>query len=236
MLFEAARTEKAGVCLLEWRKLVCGAMIAIAPSALFAQYSERALLRNDGGTWLNESPAPAVSAIFPDSLIQTQADHSARIEAEGSTVSIGGETVVQFQGLELALDHGLLQLDTSREMKVLIGCITITPVNSDRTQYTVTDLDGKVKISAVKSDVKVHLHSGLHRTKQSASSDFIVHEGEQKSHGEHCGGYLPRPADGASINAGWLNSTVASWGGVGAIAVTCFWICRGGEPISPAKP
>jgi hypothetical protein len=143
---------------------------------------------------------------------------------------------VQFQGLELALDHGLLQLDTSREMKVLIGCITITPVNSDQTQYTVTDLDGKVKISAVKSDVKVHLHSGLHRTKQSASSDFIVHEGEQKSHGEHCGGYLPRPADGASVVPGVLDSTAAKITGVGLIALTCIWICQGPEPVSPWKP
>jgi hypothetical protein len=211
-------------------------MIAIAPSPLLAQFSERALLRSDGGTWLNESPAPAVTAIFPDSLIQTQAQHSARIEAEGSTVMISPETVVQFQGLELALDHGVLQLDTSREMKVLIGCITITPVNSDRTEYTVTDVDGKVKIAAFKSDVKVHLH-GARRTKQSANSDFIVHEGEEKTHGEHCGGFLPRPAEGAGVSTAWLDSTAGKIAAGGVLAVIpCIWICRTDDPISPWKP
>ncbi len=222
--------------MLAWRKLVCGVMIAIAPSPLLAQYSERALLRNDGGTWLNESPAPSVSAIFPDSLIQTQANHTARIEAEGSTAQISPETVVQYQGLELALDHGILQLDTSREMKVLIGCITITPVNSDRTQYTVQDVDGKVKISAFKSDVKVHLHGAARRSKQSGSSDFIVHEGEEKTHGEHCGGFLPRPADGAGIQTGWLDSTAAKITAGGLIALICLEICRSDDPISPSKP
>lgn len=222
--------------MLIWRKLVCGVMIVIAPSPLLAQYSERALLRNDGGTWLNETPAPAVSAIFPDSLIQTQAAHTARIEAEGSTAQISPETVVQYQGLELALDHGILQLDTSREMKVLIGCITITPINSDRTQYRVIDVDGKVKIAAFKSDVKVHLHGAAHRTKQSNSSDFVVHQGEEKAHSEHCGGYLPRPADGTGIQPVWLDSTAAKIAGGGLIALTCIEICHGDDPISPSKP
>ena len=223
--------------MFEWRKLVCGVMIAIAPSPLLAQYSERALLHSDGGAWLNESPAPSVSAIFPDSLIQTQAQHTARIDAEGSTVLIGAETVVQYQGLELALDHGMLQLDTSREMKVLIGCITITPISSDRTLYTVTDVDGKVKIAASKNDVKVHLHTGIHREKQSSSSDFIVHEGEEKTHSEHCGGYLPRPADGASGLPAWLDTTAAKIviGGGSGVAI-CYLICKGDDPISPSKP
>lgn len=222
--------------MLIWRKLVCGVMIVIAPSPLLAQYSERALLRNDGGTWLNETPAPAVSAIFPDSLIQTQASHTARIEAEGSSAQISPETVVQYQGLELALDHGILQLDTSREMKVLIGCITVTPVNSDRTQYRVIDVDGKVKIAAFKSDVKVHLHGAARRTKQSNSSDFIVHEGEEKTHSEHCGGFLQTPTDGAGIQAPWLDST-AQFIAPGTIALTCIlYICRGDDPISPSTP
>ena len=222
--------------MLAWRKLVCGVMIVIVPSPLLAQFSERALLRNDGGTWLNETPAPPVSAIFPDSLIQTQANHTARIEAEGSSVQISPETVVQYQGAELALDHGTLQLDTAREMKVLIGCISITPVNSDRTQYSVTDVDGRVKINALKSDVKVHLHGAVRRSKQSGSSDFIVHEGEEKTHSEHCGGFLQRPADETGIHTGWLDSPGAIIGGGVAIAVTCYWICRGDEPISPSKP
>jgi hypothetical protein len=218
-----------------WRKFVCGALIAIAPTPLLAQYSERALLRTDGGTWLNDNPAPAVSAIFPDSLIQTQANHSARIEADGSTVLIGPETVVQYQGQELALDHGTLKLDTSREWKVLIGCITITPVEPNRTQYDVTDVNGKVEISALAKDVKVHLHSTAHQAKQSSNSDFVVHEGEQKSHREHCGGGFLTPSPG---DEPLLNSTAAKLLGAGLIVAGCVALfCFGSTaPISPWQP
>jgi hypothetical protein len=117
--------------LPEWRKLVCGVMIVIVPSSLFAQGTGGALLHSDGGTWLNENPAPATAAIFRDSLVQTQKGYSARIDAEGSTVLIGPETVVQFQGNELTLDHGSLRLDTATEMTVIVGCITINPLSSD---------------------------------------------------------------------------------------------------------
>ncbi|MGA9807439.1 MAG: hypothetical protein WA350_07335 [Candidatus Sulfotelmatobacter sp.] len=120
--------------MLKWRNLVCRMMIVIVPSSLIAQGTGRALLHSDGGTWLNGDPAPETSAIFPDSLVQTQQGYSARIDAEGSSVQVRPETVVQFQGDELTLDHGRLQLDTAREMKVIIGCITVSPITSDRTQ------------------------------------------------------------------------------------------------------
>jgi hypothetical protein len=143
--------------------------------------------------------------------------------------------VVQYQGQELALDHGTLKLDTAREWKVLIGCITITPIESNRTQYDVTDVNGKVQISALAKDVKVHLHGAAHRAKQSSNSDFVVHEGEQKSHGEHCGGGLLVPAaDGGPL----LDSTAAKLGGVGLLVAGCIALfCFGSTaPISPSQP
>ena len=64
-------------------QFVCGVMILIGSTTLTAQTTGRALVHSDGGTWLNDSPAPAISAIFPDSLVQTQSGHAARINAEG---------------------------------------------------------------------------------------------------------------------------------------------------------
>ena len=49
-----------------------------------------------------------------------------------------------------------LQLGTSRGMRVLVGCLTITPTRSSKPSYDVTDVDGKVKIIAHKNDVKIH--------------------------------------------------------------------------------
>ena len=220
--------------LIEWRKLVCGVMIVVAPASLMAQSMDRGLLHSDGGTWLNGSPAPAVSAIFPDSLVQTRAGHSARINVEGSTVLIGSETIVQFQGQELTLDHGVLQLDTAREMKVLIGCVTVTPITSDRTQYNVTDVDGRVKVVALKNDVKVHLHGVVHRSKDGSSSDLIVREGEQATRRDRCGA-LAQPTQGtaAILDSPWV------WGAgglVAAAAVACLGLCHTDDPVSPSKP
>ncbi|MGA2922491.1 MAG: hypothetical protein ABSE28_15380 [Candidatus Sulfotelmatobacter sp.] len=134
----------------EWRKLVCGVMIVIVPSSLFAQDTGGALLHSDGGTWLNENPVPATPTIFRDSLVRTQKGYRATIDAEGPSVLIGPETVVQFQGNDLTLDHGSLRLDTATEMTVIVGCISINPLSSDRTHYDVTDIDGKVKVIAYK--------------------------------------------------------------------------------------
>ena len=224
--------------MIEWRKLVCGVMIAVVPASLNAQVTDRGLLYSDGGTWLNESPAPAVTAIFPDSLVQTQSGHSARINMEGTTVLIGSETLFQFQGNELALDHGNLQLDTAQGMKVLIGCITVTPVTSDRTQYSVVDVDGKVKVAASKNDVKIHLHGSASRTKQGASSDLIVREGEKVTRQERCGAPA-RPAEGQNASGPALNSPWF-WGtGLVAVGViTCLGlVCRpSDDPVSPSKP
>jgi hypothetical protein len=230
--------------LIEWRKLVCGVMIVVAPVSLTAQTTDRTLrglLHNDGGTWLNGAPAPATTAIFADSLVQTQAGYSARINAEGSTALIGPETVMQFQGSELALDHGSLQLDTAREMKVLIGCVSVTPTSSDRTQFNVTDVDGRVKIVAVKNDVKIHLHGAVFKSKQGTSSDLIVREGEQAARPDRCGS-PGKPTDGLAAHESPLDSPWA-WGtGLAAIgALTCWALCRGSgtppaTPVSPWKP
>lgn len=225
--------KRGGRDLVEWRKLVCGVMIVISPASLLTQSTDRGLIHSDGGTWLNGSPAPAISAIFPDSLVQTQAGHSARINLEGSTVLIGSETIVQFQGNELALDHGALQLDTAREMKVLIGCVSVTPITSDRTQYNVTDVDGRVKVVALKNDVKIHLHGAAHRSKQGSSSDLIVREGEQATRRDRCGALLqPTQADGPILEQPLLWGT----GVVVAGAVTCLGLCHGDDPASPVKP
>ena len=218
--------------MLEWRKLVCGVMIVIVPASMAAQSTDRALLHSDGGTWLNGKPAPASSAIFPNDYIQTQTAHSAKIDVEGSTVTVLPETVVQFEGDELVLDHGSLKLNTARQMKVRVNCVTVVPITADWTQYDVSDIDDKVKVSAYKNDVKIHAPATARRAKQSASMDNIVRAGEQASREEKCGGGVwPTPG-----TAPILDRPIAIGVGVGLIALTCIIICRSDDPVSPSKP
>ena len=108
-----------GVFLFRWRHSVCLLMIAILPVSfrLKIKIPQLAMLRSDGvGVLVNKSPAPASIALFSDDLIETQKTAVARIEASGSAADINSETMVQFEGNELVLDHGSLSVNTSRGM------------------------------------------------------------------------------------------------------------------------
>jgi len=223
--------------LPEWRNLVCGAMIVILPASFMGQDSTRGMLRSDGGTWLNGVQAPTAAAIFPDSLVQTQRGHSSRIDVAGSSVLILPETETQFQGDALVLTHGSLQLVTTTKMQVLVGCVSVAPTTAERTEYDVSDVDGKVKIVVSKNDVSVHSHSAaLVRSKQAASSDTIVHEGGQATREDRCGA-PSKPENGVGASGPFLDSPLAIAAGfvvVGTLA--CLGLCHGDDPISPSKP
>ncbi|MGA7442150.1 MAG: hypothetical protein WBW02_17425 [Candidatus Sulfotelmatobacter sp.] len=222
--------------MLEWRKLVCGLMIIILPTSLTAQDSARAMLHNDGGVWLNGNPAPNSSAIFLHDLVQTQKGSWAKIDADGSTVTVQPETIVQFEGDELVLEHGGLQVNTSRGMKVRVNCITVIPLTQDWNRYDVTDVDGKVMVAAHQSDDKIHYQAAATRlSKQTRSSDVTVHQGEQVTREERCGAPT-RPAAGVDATMATLNTPLAKGIGIAAIGILVCWaLCRGDQPVSPAK-
>ena len=118
----------------------------------------------------------------------------AKIDADGSTVTVQPETIVQFEGDELILDHGSLQLNTSRGMKVRVNCITVIPLTQDWNRYDVTDVDGRVMVAAHQNDVKIHYQGAATRlSKQARSSDVTVHQGEQVTREERCVRRLGRP-------------------------------------------
>jgi hypothetical protein len=222
--------------LLEWRNLVCGAMIVILPTSLMAQDSARAMLHNEGGVWLNGNAAPNSSAIFPHDLVRTQKETRARIDADGSTVTVEPETIVQFEGDELILEHGSLQVNTWRGMRVRVNCVTVSPPAQEWARYDVTDVDGEVLVLAYQNDVKIH-YSGpaTWRSKHVELADVTVYQGGQATHEDRCG-EAPKPAEVHSANPAILNSIWAKGAGIVAIGViTCWALCRG-NPVSPVSP
>jgi len=214
-------------------------MASVLPVSLTAQETSGAILRSGGtGTLVNQSQAPASTAIFPNDLIQTPKDSVARIETTGSAAEVNPETIVQYQASELALDHGSLSVNTSRGLRVRVGCITITPVHDDAwTHYDVKDVDGKVTVSALKDDVYIDARKkNLEEVKEQERNRTIVHEAEQRSREEKCGGAYDDKQE-APANRPWLDSPIAvGIGAAGVIFTTCYALCRSSEPISPACP
>jgi len=211
-------------------------MIIILPASLMAQDSGRAMLHSDGGVWLNGNPAPNSSAIFVHDLVQTQKEHSAKIDAAGSTVTVQPDTIVQFEGEELVLDHGSLQVSTSHGMRVRVNCLTVIPLTSEWTRYNVIDVDGKMTVAAQENDVKIHYQgAAARRSKQVVSSDVTVHQGEQATREERCGG-AAKPAEVINARGAILNSVWAKTAGLAAIGLICLGVCHGDDPVSPSKP
>jgi hypothetical protein len=212
-------------------------MIAILPESLMADDSA-AILHSTGGVRLNGNPSPPSSALFPDDLVQTPSHSEATINAAGSTVMVNPDTVVQFEGIELHLDHGTLLVGTSRQLRVRVGCVTVIPVNPVWTQYDVTDVDGRVTVAARTSDVNIEARgSKLTQGQKGGSAERVtVREGEQKTREQNCAVAPQAPAyvagKGAILNSPWVK-----WPAAGAIAVAACWVlCRGDDPISPSDP
>jgi hypothetical protein len=237
MLAQAVGAE-ARSRLAEWRNLVCGLMILILPTSLIAQDTSGAMLHHDGGVWVNGNSAPDSTAILPHDLVQTQKEHTATIDADGSTITLQPDTVVQFEGDELVLDHGGLQVNTSRGMRVRVNCITVIPVNQELTRYEVVDVDGRVRVSAQVNDVNIQHRSGdARRSKPAESENATLRQGEQATREERCGA-AAKPADAIDAKGALLNNIWARGLGIAAVGViTCYALCRdNGNPISPSKP
>lgn len=220
----------------QWRNLVCGIVIITLPVAVLPQDTARAILHSDGSVWVNGNAITTSSALFPHDVVQTPKDVVAKIDAEGSTAIILPETVLQFEGDEIVLDHGSLQLKTNRQLRVRVNCMTMIPVLPEWTQFDVTDVDGKVTVAANQKDVKIHiLASTPKQAKDPAAADVIVHESEKKTRDEHCGG-VAQSQDAIPAKIAFLNTTWVKFAAGGLIAATCYLICRGDDPISPDKP
>lgn len=218
-------------------------MIVILPVSLLAQDTVAAMLRSNGvGVVINKNPAPETIALLSDDLVETPKTASARIEASGLTADINPDTMVQFEGNELVLDHGSLSVNTFRGLRVRVGCLIVTPVNNaEWTQYDVVDVDGRVAVSARKNDVYIDVRSTTpQQAKQAAhSSRVTVRQGEQTSRDEKCGAAdIKTPGGGLSGVGAVMNSPWAIGVGITGIAVItgCGLFCSHEDPISPTKP
>jgi hypothetical protein len=213
-------------------------MMIVAPALLWAQEPEAAMLHDPGGVFLNGTPAPASSAVFPNDVLQTQAQSEATLDANGTTVAIKSDTVVQFQGNQLDLDHGTLLVSSSRGMRVRVGCITVIPATTQWTQYDVIDVDGRVRVAAHKNDVNIDRRGMVppQKAPEGASLRNVVREGEEKIYEEKCaapGQKAPYSARGAILNSPWAKA-----GGRVLVGVpTCWALCwRDDDPVSPYRP
>jgi len=197
-----------------------------------------AVLRTQGGVWVNGYEAQDYSAVFPGDLLETKVGSQATLNMEGSTVLIQPEAVAKLQNNLLELDHGSVSVGTSKSFKVRVNCITVVPVLNEWTQYDVTNLNRTIQVAARKNDVNVERELD-HRTpspQTEASRGSTVHEAEQKGFDESeiCGPPARPAGAGTTVNPKWI-----AVGAAGVGVLVCILLCRGTPskpPISPSTP
>lgn len=215
-------------------------MVIVLPASLLSQNPDAAMLHASGAAQINRSPAPPSAAIFPDDLLETGRDGAAKIDASGSTAVMSSDTLLQFEGNDLFLEHGTVQVTTSTQMTVRVGCLTAIPVIAGWTQYEVTDVNGKVTVSARKSDVNIDRRKSRSEVKHEVKSEeersdrVSVREGQQATREEKCGAAI-RPPDYVAGKFGLLDTWEAKvTGGILVGAIACLGLCYGDDPVSPA--
>jgi hypothetical protein len=220
-----------------FRGVVTCVLAVLFPFSMFAADSNAAMLYTNGPAWINGSHVPRPSlAIFSGDLLQTRSDSMADINQPGSSVRVMADSLVQFQGTSVKIDHGGVSVSTSKSMATVAGDIKVIPVSDTWTEFNVIDTDGTVRIAARKGDVLISdgketatLAQGQ-ETSRDETTDTSSEKGHRKGRKRGAGA-----APGAT--GGILNSPIAiGVGGAAVLGVTTWAIFKDDEPASPAKP
>ncbi len=218
------------------RGMVSCVLMILFPGSLFAADSSAAMLYTNGAAWVNGAHVPrSSSAIFSGDLLQTRSDSVANINQPGSTITILSDSLVQFQGNSLAIEHGGVTVATSRGVAATAGDVKVVPVSSAWTEFNVTDVDGTVRIAARKGNLTVNdgkqtvtLAEGQDTTRDESAADTDSNGKKSKKHGAGAA-----PAAGNGI----LNSPYAVGIGAAAVGGVITWVLvQNDNPASPTKP
>jgi hypothetical protein len=221
-----------------FRGVVSCILLAVVPVSLFSADTNAAMLYTNGAAWINGAHMPrSSSAIFSGDLVQTRSDSIANINQSGSSIRVLSDSLVQFDVTSMKVEHGGVLVSTSRSVAAVAGDVKVTPVSNIWTEFKVTDVDGTVRIAAIKGDVTINdgqqaatLQQGQETTRDESSADNDNPSGKKKNR---------KRAAGASPGAsgGILNSPVAVGVGAAAVGGVLTWVLlNNDDPVSKDKP
>jgi hypothetical protein len=215
-------------------KMLSCMIVVILSAALFAADQPAAMLYSHGTALLNGNSITRSSALFSGDLVQTNADSVANINATGSSVLVLNDSLVQYQGSGLKLEHGGVSISTSKLLATRVGNVTVSPVSGVWTEFEVRDVDGRVQIAARKGDLSVSDDAGTTTLAQGQETtrDDSQQTEEQKKKKKRRVAAAYVPGTGAVLDSPWAIGI-----GAGLVAGGIVWaVVQGGTPLSPAKP
>lgn len=208
------------------RNLVCCVMLAVFPASLMAADNDAAILYTGGSAWLNGSPVPRSSAVFPGDLVQTNRDAAANLNLAGSSVMVGSDSLIKFEGNAVSLEHGAISVASTRKMAARVGGVSVVPASEAWTEFDVRENDGTVQVMARKGDVTVSDDSGTSTLPQGQQTS---REEPHKKKKKKAGAVVP--GSGPILGSPWA---VAAGAGAGGALV---WVLvHGDQPLSTDTP
>jgi hypothetical protein len=221
----------------------CVLVLLLCASPLLAADSTPAMLYTSGTAWVNGAHLPRPSAaIFAGDMLQTRSDSVANINAQGSTITVHSDSLVQYQGAFLRVEHGGVTVSTSAGVATTAGDVKVTPASNTWTEFNVTDVDGTVHILASKGDLTISDDSGVAilaqgqqttRDEGSSDTDKDADKNSKKKKKNK------KPASGAppAAQGGILNAPVAIAAGAAVVGGVAVWVLvHNDNPASPSKP
>ena len=213
------------------RKILSCLMVVIFPAALFSADQPGAMLYSHGTALLNGSSILRSSAIFSGDLVQTNRDSVANINATGSTVLVLNDSLVQYEGSSVKLEHGGVTVSTSKLLATHVGGVTVSPVAGVWTEFEVRDLDGRVRIAARKGDLNISDSDGTTTLAQGQETTRDESEPQKGKKGKK-----PAGATAPAATPGLLDSPIAIGIATGVVGgVAAYALIRGDEPASPVR-
>ena len=223
-------------------KILSSMMVIVLPAVLSAADQPAAMLYSHGTAMLNGNTIARSSALFSGDLVQTNADSVANINATGSSVLVLNESLVQYEGSTLKLEHGGVAISTSKLLATRAGDVKVSPVATVWTEFEVRDVDGKVQITARKGDLTISDNTGtttLAQGQETTRDESQSQDNSQAQKGSKKKKKAAGPAATAAPGAagGILNSPIAIGIAAGIVVGGTAWVLsRSDDPVSPAKP
>jgi hypothetical protein len=221
-----------------FREMVSCVLLLLFPGAIFAADSNAAMIYINGVASVNSARVPrSSSAIFSGDLLQTGTHSVANINEPGSSITVLSDSLVQFEGVSVDIQHGGVTVSTSKGIAATAGDVKVTPVSNAWTEFNVVDTDGTVRIAAEKGDLTIYdgkdvvtLAQGQETTRDETNPDPDQNTKKKKKR---------KPVAGATAAAGggMLSSPIAIGIGAGAIVGVTTWVLlQNDNPASPSKP
>jgi hypothetical protein len=217
-----------------FRKMVSCVLLFLFPSSLFGADSNAAMLYTNGGAWVNGAHVPrSSSAIFSGDLLQTRSDSVANINESGSTITVLADSLVEFEGSSVRIEHGGVTVATSKGLATTAGDVKVTPASFSWTEFNVVDVDGTVRIAATKGDLTISNSQGVFTLAQGqeTTQDETSNTNSKKKDKKRGEGATPAAGGGA------LSSPIAIGIGGGVIVGVITWVLlQSQNPASPTQP